>query len=240
MREHLDAEGLAEELAGDGAGRDAGGGFAGAGPLEYRSGVVEFVLEHAGIVGVAGPRPGQRRVARDFEFRGVDGVGGHHGLPLRPLGVADLDGDRAAERDAVAHARQHGDLVALEFHPGAAAVAEAAAGQLVGDVVGGDRQPGDHAFDHGHQSSAVGFTSSSPSQHESHLPTTGLDREKRRWLRDRRDDPESLSEELPVSVTRISPKLFVVQALPVFAQFGTSRPAVAAEIRDPRRIRRRL
>ncbi len=180
MREHLDAEGLAEELAGDGAGRDAGGGLAGAGPLQYRSGVVEFVLEHAGVVGVAGPRPGQRRVARDLSSSaGVDRVRGHHGLPLGPLGVADLDGDRPAERDAVAHARQHGDLVALELHPGAAAVAEAAAGQLVGDVVGGDRQPGDHAFDHGHQSSAVGFTSSSPSQHESHLPTTGIDKEKR-------------------------------------------------------------
>ena len=75
----------------------------------------------------------------------------------------------------MAHPGQHGDLVTLELHPGAAAIAEATAGQLVGDVIGGDPQAGDHAFDHGHQRAAVGFTSSGPSQHVSHLPTTGVD-----------------------------------------------------------------
>ena len=173
MRHHLDAERLPQERPGDGSRGDAGRGFAGAGPLEHRAGVVEAVLEHACVVGVAGPRPGQRRVAGALlEFGRVDGVGGHHGFPLGPFGVADLDGDRAAERDAVPDAGQHGDLVLLELHPGAAAVAEAAAGQLTRDVVGGDVDPGDHAFDHGHQRAAVGFTSCGPSQHASHLPTT--------------------------------------------------------------------
>ncbi len=79
-----------------------------------------------------------------------------------------------AERDAVPDAGQHGDLVLLELHPRAAAVAEAAAGQLTRDVVGGDVDAGDHAFDHGHQRAAVGFTSCGPSQHASHLPTTAL------------------------------------------------------------------
>jgi hypothetical protein len=58
----------------------------------------------------------------------------------------------------------------------------------------------------------VGFTSSSPSQHESHLPMTGVDKEKR----DRADE-RSVAEKLPVRVARVSAKLFVVQALPVLA-----------------------
>ena len=74
-------------------------------------------------------------------------------------------------------AGEHGDLVLLELHPGAAAVAEAAAGQLTGDVVGGDVDAGDHAFDHGHQRAAVGFTSCGPSQHASHLPTSRVSAE---------------------------------------------------------------
>src|SRR6201999_3791654 len=65
----------------------------------------------------------------------------------------------------------HGDLVAFELHPGAAAIAEPAAGQLVCDFFGRQTDPGDHAFQHGHQRPAVRFTSSSPSQHVSHLPT---------------------------------------------------------------------
>ena len=171
MRQDLDAERLPQERPRDGSCRDARRGLAGAGALQHRPGVVEPVLEHARVVGVTGPRPGQRRVAGAvLQHGGIDGVGGHHGLPLRPLGVADLDRDRAAERDAVADAGEHGDLVLLELHPGTAAVAEAAAGQLAGDVVGGDVDACDHAFDHGHQGAAVGFTSCSPSQHASHLP----------------------------------------------------------------------
>ena len=44
------------------------------------------------------------------------------------------------------------------------------ASQLTRDLGGGDVDPGDHAFDHGHQRAAVGFTSCGPSQHASHLP----------------------------------------------------------------------
>jgi hypothetical protein len=121
---------------------------------------------------MARPRPGQWRVARDVEFALVHRVGGHHGLPLGPLGVADLDGDRTAERAAVPDPGQDGDLVLFEFHPRAAAVAQAAARQLSGDVLGGDPDTGNHAFDHRYQRAAVGFTSSRPSQHASHLPTS--------------------------------------------------------------------
>ena len=100
----------------------------------------------------------------------VDRVGGHHGFPLRPFGVADLDGDGPAQGDAVAHPGQHGHRVALELHPRAAAVAEPAAGQLVGDVGGGDFHAGDHAFDHGHQRAAVRFPGGDPAQHPPIFP----------------------------------------------------------------------
>ena len=45
---------------------------------------------------MTGPGTGQRRVAgQGVQLDLVDRVGGHHLLPLGPLGVADLDGDRA-------------------------------------------------------------------------------------------------------------------------------------------------
>ncbi len=154
---HLDPEDLAQELAGDGACGDPRGGLACTGALENGPGVVEAVLEHAGEVGVTGTGPRQRRVAGTLavQLGGVDRVGGHHGLPLGPLAVADLDGDRAAERAAVPNPGQNGDLILLELHPGAPAVAQPAAGQLGGDVLGGDPHAGDHAFDHGYQRAAV-------------------------------------------------------------------------------------
>ncbi|CKU18477.1 Uncharacterised protein [Mycobacterium tuberculosis] len=55
----------------------------------------------------------------------------------------------------MAYPGQHGHRVALERHPCAAAVAQPASGQLVGDVGRGDVHAGDHAFDHGHQGAAV-------------------------------------------------------------------------------------
>ena len=88
-------------------------------------------------VGVAGPGPGQGGVAgQRVELDGVDRVGGHHLLPLGPLGVADLDGDRAALGQAVPDAAGDPDLVLLELHPGTPAVAEPAPGERVRDVRG--------------------------------------------------------------------------------------------------------
>ncbi|CNM60379.1 Uncharacterised protein [Mycobacterium tuberculosis] len=156
MGEHLDTQRLPQECPCDRARRDPGGGLAGAGPLQHRPRVVEAVFEHARVVGVARPRPGERGVACDVgQLGGVDRVGGHHGLPFGPFGVADLDGDGPAQGAAVAYPGQHGHRVALERHPCAAAVAQPASGQLVGDVGRGDVHAGDHAFDHGHQGAAV-------------------------------------------------------------------------------------
>ena len=90
VADHLDAERLAEERLRHRAQRHPGRGLAGAGALEHRPRVVEAVLLHAGEVGVAGPRAGQRRVAGlPGEHLGVDRVGGHDRRPLGPLGVAD-------------------------------------------------------------------------------------------------------------------------------------------------------
>ena len=87
---------------------------------------VEAVLLHAGQVGVAGAGLGERlRRSRP----GAGDISSVH-LPL-PLAVADLDGHRRAEGAAVADAAEEGELVLLEPHAGAAAVAEPAAGQLV-------------------------------------------------------------------------------------------------------------
>ena len=91
-------DGLLEEVRGDPAQRDPGGGLARRGPLEHRAGLVEAVLLHAGQVGVAGPRAGSAAALRASASSStrVDRVGRHHLLPLGPLGVADLDRDRAA------------------------------------------------------------------------------------------------------------------------------------------------
>jgi hypothetical protein len=95
VAETSDAEACAQERLGHRAERDPGRGLAGAGALEHRAGVVEAVLLHADEVGV----PGRGRVsgalrARPSSSSGVDRVGGHHRLPLGPLGVADLDRHR--------------------------------------------------------------------------------------------------------------------------------------------------
>ena len=173
VRHHLDAERLPQELPSDGGGGDPGRGLAGAGALEHRPGVVEAVLEHSGVVGVAGPRAGQRRVAgaRHPDRSAATGSGAitvsHFGHSVLPISMAIGPPSVCP----VPHSGEHGHLVLLEFHPRAAAVAQAASAQLFGDVIGGDGDAGDHAFDHGHQRTAVGFTGSGPSQHVSHLPT---------------------------------------------------------------------
>ena len=98
-------------------------------------------------------------------------VGSHDLLPLRPLGVADLHRERAAEADAVPDPAEQGDLVLFELHPGTAAVAEAAPGELGGDVRGRHRDPGRQSFEDGDQGGTMRFTCGEPAQHARHPPT---------------------------------------------------------------------
>ena len=167
-----DAE-LGEEGAGDGAEGDAGGGLAGAGALEHGPGLVEAVLLHADEVGVAGTRTGERGAATAAERVGVDRLGAHDLGPLRPLGVADAEGDGAAEREAVAHAARDGQLVLLELHAGAAAVAELAAREIGADGVEGDGHAGGQTLEHGDEFGAVRLTGGQPTKHGSIFPQGG-------------------------------------------------------------------
>jgi hypothetical protein len=69
---------------------------------------------------VAGPRVLEpASLARRVGLR----LGSHHVLPVLVVLVADQERDRAAERAAVAHSREHLDRVLLDLHAAAAAVA---------------------------------------------------------------------------------------------------------------------
>ncbi len=63
-----------------------------------------------------------------------------------------------------------GDLVGLEAHARAAAVAEASTGQLGGDVGGLDGQTGGQTLDDDDEGFAVGFAGGQEAQHVATLP----------------------------------------------------------------------
>jgi hypothetical protein len=156
VADDLHTEQLTQEGAGHRAQRGAGGGLTRAGPLEHRPGVVEAELLHAGEVGVAGPGPGERFVAGEpGEHVGVHRVRGHDLLPLGPLGVVDPHRDRPALGQPVPHPAEELDAVGLEPHTRATPEPETAAGQLLGQVVGRDLDPGDHSFEDGDQRGSV-------------------------------------------------------------------------------------
>ena len=166
MRDDADADGLLEERRGHRAERHPGGGLAGAGPLEHRAGLVEAVLLHADQVGVAGTRTGQRGVAgQPLELVRVDRVGGHHLSPTWATRCCRSRWRPGRRACAVPHAAEDRDLVLLERHPRAAAVAEPAARQRVGEVVGGDADAGRHPLEDRHQGGTVGLACSQPSEH---------------------------------------------------------------------------
>jgi hypothetical protein len=62
-----------------------------------------------------------------------------------------------------------GDLVGLEAHPGPSPVAQAAAGQFLGDVGGLDGQPRRQTLDGDDQGSTVGLAGSQEAQHTATL-----------------------------------------------------------------------
>ena len=99
------------------------------------------------------------RIARQPLDLGLDRVDRHAHLPVRVLPVLVLDpqADRAAHRQAVAHAADDLGEVGLDLLALAAAVALLAPAQVLGDVVLGDRQAGRHALDDDEQALAVRF-----------------------------------------------------------------------------------
>ena len=105
-------------------------------------------------VGVAGPGPGD---AAPPQLARLGGLGGHDVLPVGPVAVGDQHRDRRAEGLAGADAGEPLDVVALDLHPGAAAVALHPAGEVAVDPLGGDRQAGGEALDDGDERLAVRF-----------------------------------------------------------------------------------
>ena len=146
------------------------------GALQHRAGVIEVILGHPGQVRMSGARPGERLVPGLFAHvtgAGVDlergrwyRVRGHHLLPLRPLGVTDLDRHRAPHGQPVPDTAEQPDVVLLELHPGPASVAEAAASQGVGHLLGSDLHTGRQALQHPEHCLAVGLPCRQPSEHE--------------------------------------------------------------------------
>ena len=160
----------ARNAARDRAERDAGRGLAGARALEDRTRLVEAVLLHADEVGVARARPGQRGAAAARHVGQLDRLGAHHLDPLRPLGVADAQRDGAAEAQAVADAAGDRELVLLELHPRAAAVAELATREIGLDRGARDGDAGGQALHDGDEFGAVRFAGREHAEHWSSLP----------------------------------------------------------------------
>ena len=161
VAEHLGAD-LGEEQLGQRARGDAGGRLPGAGALEHVAGVVEAVLLHADEVGVTRSGLVQRLLG------GARG-GRHLLLPLRPFGVVDHDRHRRPEGQPVADAAEELDVVTLEAHARAAPEAEAAAGELVADLLDGDGQARGEALDDHRERRAVGLTGGQVTQHADNL-----------------------------------------------------------------------
>ena len=142
---------------------DARRRFARARALQDVAGVVEAVLLHADEVGVARPGLVQRLLGHARRGR-------HLLLPLRPLGVVDHDRDRRAEREAVPDPAEDLDVVALEAHPRPAAEPQPAPGQLVAELLDGDRKTRGEPFDHHGERGAVRFAGGQVAQHQVRLP----------------------------------------------------------------------
>ena len=156
----------------DRAERDPRRRLAGAGPLEHRPGVVEAVLLHADEVGVPGPRPGER--ARCAPVRATSASSHRVGAITSPTWATRCCRSRSRPGRpgvaAVADAAEQLDLVLLELHPRAAAVAEPAAGEGLLDVRALDLDVGRQPFEDGDERRAVGLTGGHPTQHERIFP----------------------------------------------------------------------
>ena len=157
--------GLAQQRLGERPGGDARRRLAGARALEHVAQVGGPVLERAGEVRVPRPRVAQpSALARRVGLR----LRRHHVLPVLVVAVADQQRHRAAQRPAVAHARQHLDRVLLDLHPAAAAVAALAAAQVGVDALALDGNPGRQSLDHDAERGTVRLARGEKAQHARH------------------------------------------------------------------------
>ena len=164
VRNQLNTQSL-QNLGGNHAKSHAGRSLTRGGALQHRASLREVVLLHTRKIGVTGARTGQRSITRTTlnQLR-IHRVGAHHVSPLGPLGVRNLNRDRAALSQAVTHTAQDAHAVLLELHAGTAAVAEAAASQGVTHHVAGEFHTGGYALNNADERLAVGFSGSEPTQ----------------------------------------------------------------------------
>ena len=175
MAHEADAVCLSQQPRGHLAERDPRRRLAGRGALEDRPGVLETVLLHPDKVGMARSGPSQRAIAADFLRRvdvigrgkGIlgDRIGGHHGLPLGPLAIADHDRQRRAEADAMSHPSEEGHGILLEGHPRATTEAEPPPGQRGPHIGRRHLDTGRQPLDRRDQSLAMGLARGQPTQH---------------------------------------------------------------------------
>ncbi len=92
-------------------------------------------------------------------------LGGHLLGPLGPLGVGDHDGHGRTQRAPVADPTQQGDLVGLEPHTRAAAVAQSPPRQFAGYVGGLHRKAGREPLNRDHEAATVRLARGEIAQH---------------------------------------------------------------------------
>lgn len=136
------------------------------------------ILDHAGEIGVAWARASELGAAARLHGLGnlrivhVQRCRGHNRGPLGPLGVADLDGDGAANRLSVEDAGEQRELILFKLHTRAAAITQTTAGQLQGNLFFSDGNASGHVLNHRDERLAVGFSGSSPTKHADYYRTT--------------------------------------------------------------------
>ena len=91
-------------------------------------------------------------------------VGAHHGLPLGPFGVGDVDRDGSAQGASVAHAAEEGHLVLLELHPRPTAIAETTTSQGGAEIRRRHLDACRKALQDGNECRSVRFTKSCQSE----------------------------------------------------------------------------
>ena len=142
-----DTGNLGQDGLGECPQRHTGGGLASRGPLQDRAGLIQVVLEHPRQVRMPGTGAGQGTITGDLtlvagarvneQLMRVHGVGAHHGGPLGPLGVADLQRDGATDGTAMTDTAQDPQLIALEGLASTTTVPQTPPGQRSPDVLTG-------------------------------------------------------------------------------------------------------
>ena len=89
-----------------------------------------------------------------------------HGVqPIRPIPVRNAQGDRAAQRLAMADSGQDFRGVPFDGHAAAASVAELATREIAREVIDGQAETGRHAIDDGDECLPMRLTGCKKSKH---------------------------------------------------------------------------